>query len=80
MNNINSMNHNNLTIYLRMQKMRDAIIAKLKAKIAKKGIYENAGQNEYINFKDKVNADDYLSYAEKSELCEELMERINLIN
>jgi len=55
------------------------IIANLEIRLKKNGNYENFGQKEWRDFKDKVNADDYLDYSEKADLCSRLSERIELI-
>ena len=53
---------------------------KLILKLKKKGIYENFGQKEYRQFKDKVNADDSLGYSEKADLCDRYAEMVGFVN
>lgn len=53
---------------------------KLILKLKKKGIYENFGQKEYRQFKDKVNEDDSLTYGEKADLCDRYSEMVGFVN
>ena len=57
----------------------DKAIKSLINKAKRTGLYEDFGQKEYRAFRDKVDNDDRLAYAEKVELCSRFSERVSSI-
>lgn len=51
----------------------------LSAYIKRYGYKENLGQNEYSDFRDRVNKNEKLSYSEKAELCSRFTEMLNAL-